>query len=169
MNFWHTHPNLCKYLPLYRFYNLAYSHYIATTILPLKVLKACPKIRGRSLSALDFVLEKQSHGTQDHPRDDMVHPRRFVGQGAPAARTREAAGHGRQAARPLSHLPRRHPLRAAHGLPVEARARRVRLGLDAASSLPSVGAARSLQAHLALAPERIRRVARHPVALAGAR
>jgi hypothetical protein len=32
-----------------------------------KLLRACPKIRGRSLNALDFVLEKQSHGTQDHP------------------------------------------------------------------------------------------------------
>ena len=30
-------------------------------------LRVCPKIRERSLSALDFVLEKQSHGTQDHP------------------------------------------------------------------------------------------------------
>jgi hypothetical protein len=29
--------------------------------------RACPKTRGWSLNALDFVLEKQSHGTQDHP------------------------------------------------------------------------------------------------------
>ncbi len=32
----------------------------------LIMLRACPKIRERSLNALDFVLEKQSHGTQDH-------------------------------------------------------------------------------------------------------
>jgi hypothetical protein len=31
------------------------------------LLRVCPKIRERSLSALDFVLEKQSHdSTQDH-------------------------------------------------------------------------------------------------------
>jgi hypothetical protein len=34
---------------------------------PPVTLRACPKIRERSLNALDFVLEKQSHGTQDHP------------------------------------------------------------------------------------------------------
>src|SRR5215210_6635972 len=139
---------------------------LSTSFTP-HLLRSYPKIIGRSLNALDFVLEKQSHCTQDHPRDDMVYPRRPVGQDSPVARAREAAGHGRSAARPTPHLPRRHPLCAAHGLPMEARARRVRLRLDVASSLSSVGAARSLQARLALALERVRRVARHPMALAG--
>jgi hypothetical protein len=35
--------------------------------LTVREQRGCPKIRGRSLNALDFVLEKQSHGTQDHP------------------------------------------------------------------------------------------------------
>ena len=93
----------------------------------------------------------------------------LLGHSRALGSTRSHFSHGWPSSHFTSDHSQRHPVRVAHGLPMEDVAARIRFGVCGPCTFPNLGAPRRIRPDLEIVPERVRRSPGHRLEVAGRR